>query len=91
MALTLASHNLPTDKARESFKPSADSANFLVSIEKNFFALDFGFSVYYVAMRASLCIVGRLCLALGASPMRPFFAQNFYVFVFRIRVFRALD
>jgi len=33
----------------------------------------------------------RLCLALGASPMGTFFAQSFFGFVIRKRVFRALD
>ena len=57
MAQTSASHNLPTNRARELIKPSTDFAGLRLEIEKkNFFGLDFGFFVCYVPMRTSLCI-----------------------------------
>jgi len=91
VAQTLASHNLPTNRAKELIKPSTDSASLQLTIEKKFFfVLDFGFFVYYVTMRASLCIFGQLCLALGASPMRTLFRSMFFGFVTRKRVFRDL-
>jgi len=39
----LAESNLPIDRARELFKPSADSASFLVSITKMLGNFGFGF------------------------------------------------
>jgi len=57
VAQTSASHNLPTNRARELIKPSTDFAGLRLEIEKkNFFGLDFGFFVCYVPMRTSLCI-----------------------------------
>jgi len=38
---TLASHNLPTNRARELIKPSTDSASLRLEIEKIFFRLGF--------------------------------------------------
>ena len=91
VAQTLASHNLPTNRARELIKPSTDLASLRLEIEKKFFRL--GFWVLFV-LRHNESIFGhfwRLCLALGASPMLIFFRSKFFWFVTRKRDFMALD
>jgi len=77
VAQTLASHNLPTNRARELIKPSTDSASLRFEIVKKIFRL--GFWVLCV-LRHNESMFGhfwRLFLALGASPMRIFFTQFF--------------
>ena len=44
MAMTLSSHNLPTDRAREMFKSSRDAESRLVSILKRLES--FGFEIF---------------------------------------------
>ena len=80
VAQTLASHNLPTNKAGELIKHSTDSASLRLEIEKNFF-FRLGFWVLCVLRHSESMFVHfwRLCLALGSSPMRTFFRSMFFL------------
>jgi len=61
-------HKSPAARAREQFKPSMDSANLLVDIEKNVFRFRWGFSGGDVTMRACFGNFGHLWPALGHNP-----------------------
>jgi len=80
VAQTLASHNLPTNKARELIKHSTDSASLRLEIEKKVFRL--GFWVLCVLRHSESMFVHfwRLCLALGPSSMRTSFRSMFFFF-----------
>jgi len=83
VAQTLASHNLPTNRAKQLIKPSTDLASLRLEIEKKFFGLDFGFFVCYVTMRACLYIFGAFALPWVPAQCELFFAQSFFGFVTR--------
>jgi len=61
VAQTLASHNLPTNRAKQLIKPSTDLASLRLGIEKKFFGLDLG----------SLCVMSQwehVCTFLAPLP-----------------------
>jgi len=77
VAATLASHNLPTNRARELIKPSTDSASLRLETEKKFFRL--GFWVLCVLRHNESMFVHfwRLCLALAPSQWELFSLKVF--------------
>jgi len=79
VALTLFSHNFPTDRARELFKPSTDSASLLAYFEKKRFSFCVWGSLWGTSqVGVFLRIFGQLYPALGANPMSQFLAQGFF-------------
>ena len=74
-------------RAREVFKPSADSARHLVSTEKKF---SFGFGVLLGGVTSG-GVFGLLYPTLGAKPMSQIFRSSLFGNYTIIRVFRALD
>jgi len=62
-------------RAKELFKPSTDSASFLVKIEKKFFVFGLAFSGSDVTIRACFQIFGHLYL--GPNPLTHSFESKF--------------
>jgi len=87
IVVTLSSH-MPTDRAKELFKPSADSGCLLVSFQKN---CRFRLLVGDVTMRACFCLFGQVYLTLGANSKSRFSAQVFFGNYALIRDFRILN
>jgi len=73
VALTLFSHNFPTDRARELFKPSTDSANLLVHFEKKTFSFWVWGSLWGTSqVGVVLHLFGQIYPALGDNPLSHF-------------------
>ena len=76
---TLASHNFPTNRARELIKHSTDLASLRLEIEKQIFCLDFGFFVFYVTMRECLGNFHPNFPGPGPQANAKFFSLNVFV------------
>ena len=84
-------YNSPVDWARKLFKPSTDSANLLVEIEKKIYVLGLGFFGGDVTGGGVFTFFGLIYEALDANPMSEFFRSSFFRNWTIIRVFRTLD
>ena len=71
-------YNSPVDWARKLFKPSTDSANLLVEIEKKFYVLGLGFFGGDVTGGGVFTFFGLIYEALDANPMSEFFRSSFF-------------
>jgi len=71
----LQSYNSPGDWARELFKPSTDSANLVVEIEKKFFVFGLGFSG---GNATSGGVFGYLYLVLGPNPLGHYYGSRLF-------------